>query len=80
MTYKLSDRVQIEIDAGEATITWCDFDKGQVGHISVDGSELVQVTKCNKKGKTTTFLIDMISENVLIRPFPLQCDEVGNVL
>lgn len=81
MTIKLSNTVELEVtDAGEATVTFCDFDKEQVGHIFIDGSDLVQVTKCYKDGHNKTFLIDMIEPNVTIRPFPLQCDEFGNVL
>lgn len=81
MTFKISDRVQIEVEENnEATITWCDFQQGQVGHIHIDGSELAVVSKCNKKGKTTSFILDMIHPNVLVRPLPLECDEVGNVL
>lgn len=81
MTIKISDRVQIEVtDANEATITWCDFQKGIVGSIDIDGSELAVVSKCYKDGYTKTIILDMIEPNVMIRPFPLECDEVGNVL
>ena len=80
MTYNLSDRVQIEItDSGEATVTWCDFQKGIVGSIDIDGSDLAVVSKCYKDGHTKTIILDMIEPNVMIRPFPLECDEVGNV-
>lgn len=81
MTYELSNKVQIEItDANEATITWCDFQQGQVGSIMIDGSDLAVVYKCNKKGKTTSFILDMVHPNVLVRPLPLECDEAGNVI
>ena len=81
MIIKLSNRVQIEIsNANEATITWCDFQKGIVGHIDIDGSDLAVVSKCYKDGHTKTVILDMIEPNVFVRPFPLECDEVGNVL
>ena len=80
MIIKISDRVQLEVtDNNECTLTWCDFQKEIVGSLDIDGSDHVVMSKCYKDGHTKTIILDMIEPNVMIRPFPLECDEVGNV-
>ena len=61
----------------QVDIVWLDWEGGIHSEIQLDGSEFAVV---RKYVNNTDFVLDMISKNRNVCPFPLECDEVGNVL